>query len=154
MTEEAQQPKRDEKGRILPGSPPLNPTGENGTKGLPDLMTRQEYFETHYTVSDLQKLINDKDRFGQLSLTDAQIVTHLAATIAGGKERGKERERYYDRKYGRPVQETRLTGKDGKSLFASDRDALRRRLLSPVAAAGTGSASGSDDGSGDDDPTV
>lgn len=103
MSEDEEKPARDELGRLLPGHS-ANPSGENGLKGLPDLMTRQQYFESHYTVADLEAIMKDKVRFGKLSVTDAQIVTHLAASIAGGKERGKERERYYDRKYGKPVQ--------------------------------------------------
>ena len=143
--EENQDPNRGKDGRFLPGNN-ANPTGENGTKGLPDHAKTCEYYLTHYTFGELKELIADTERMSKLSVFHAQIVTQLAASIANGKERGRERERLYDRLYGRPVQRNEHTGKDGKPLFASDKDALRSRLLSPVAPAGTGNPNSGDVG--------
>ena len=132
MDEESEKPARDANGRLLPGNT-ANPSGENGLKGLPDLLHRQEYFETRYTVQDLKELMQDKERFGKLSITDAQIVTRLAATIVGGKERGRELERYYNRKYGTPKQTTEIQGVNGKDLIP-DRAAESTRTVEAIVA--------------------
>lgn len=107
MIEGEAKPARDENGRLLPGNT-ANPSGKNGQKGKPDLTTRREYFETHYTSGDLLELYKDKERFYKLSPMDTGIVRHLIATFEDGNERGIERERYYDREYGKPVQRVDL----------------------------------------------
>lgn len=108
-------PARDKRGRLLPGHT-ANPSGENGLKGLPDHKHVCEWYLNNYTFAEIRDLVSDKERMGKMNLFHAQIITQLAASVAGGKERGKERERLYDRLYGKPIQETRITGKDGASI--------------------------------------
>lgn len=134
MAEPEKDPNRGEDGRFLPGNR-ANPTGENGLKGKARWEYLVEWYRENWTVDEIRLVATDMDRLGKMTVEHAQVITHLAATIAGGKERGKERERLYDRIFGRPKQTTELVGKDGQPLFNADTDAedVESKLLPELA---------------------
>ena len=99
---EAAKPERDEKGRLLPGNT-ANPTGENGLKGRARWEKIVDYYRTNCTVEELRALATDTDKLGKMPIEYAQVILHLAGTLAGKDKRG-ERESLYDRLWGYPTQ--------------------------------------------------
>ena len=96
-------PSRDAFGRLLPGTAPLNPTGENGLKGRARWEKIVDYYRTNCTVEELRALATDTDKLGKMPIEYAQVILHLAGTLAGKDKRG-ERESLYDRLWGYPTQ--------------------------------------------------
>ena len=93
---------RDEQGRLVPGAI-LNPTGENGLRGQARWEKIVQYYRENWTVEELRAVATDPTRLAKMRLEYAEVIVHLAGTIAG-KDRRLERESLYNRLWGTPVQ--------------------------------------------------
>ena len=108
-----EKPQRDKKGWFLPGNK-INPTGENGLKGLARYADRVNHFLDKLNLGELQAIVSNPEKMKEYSVRDAQILIHLARTLTG-KEVGRERERMLNRTEGMPIQ-TIITHEDNRPL--------------------------------------
>lgn len=143
---DAREHTRDERGRLLPGCT-ANPKGENGyTKPFVPWKVRVEQLERKYdSVEKLMALfevdpatqrMRPTREFQRMNPFDAGIVWQMIGQVSGDDKR-MERESFWDRREGKPMQRNELTGKDGSALFNSDRDYIESKLLSPLESEGT-----------------
>jgi hypothetical protein len=103
-------PQRDSNGLFLPGNTVAKEAWAT-LKGRARWERIVDYYRTHCTVDELREMATDTARLGKMPIEYAQVIVHLAGTIAGKDKRG-EREALYDRLWGYPVQTTREKSKE------------------------------------------
>lgn len=101
-------PTRDAAGQFVTGTAPPNPTGANGLKGYARVEARIDHFLDQYTFKQIKDMVSKDSGLDNFTGRDAQILIHIARTLTG-KEVGKERERMYDRQYGKAIQTIKLS---------------------------------------------
>jgi hypothetical protein len=149
MDEENPLVERDEKGRLKEGSV-LNREGYNGqrARGFAPWGVRQAQIELKYdTVEKLLDLFlyDEKENviawkmseLRKLNPTDAGLILQRARGIFGDDVR-LERESFWDRYEGKPLQRSELTGASGGPIAFSDesKHQLRSKLLPELADTG------------------
>jgi len=129
--EKKKDPNRGKGGLFLPNNT-MNISGENGLKGLPSYIKTCQFFLDNYSQEELESLVKDKERMGKMSVFHAQIITHLVASLVNGKER----ERMYDRMWGKPVQTIVLPERkkplpdDVNNITDDEAESVHEQLLS------------------------
>ena len=62
-----------------------------------------QYYRENFTVNELKALATDMNKLGRMKVEYAEVIVHLAGSLAGKDRRG-ERESLYNRLWGTPVQ--------------------------------------------------
>lgn len=96
---------RDKDGRWKPGTPPPNPTGENGLTGKARHDIRVEHFRSTMTVDDLQRIVTDPKQRRNYTIADWQILMQLKNSMTGKpSDMLRSFEAMNNRAWGKPVQ--------------------------------------------------
>ena len=99
---ESVRPQRDERGCFLPGNTiGGDPLGK--LKGSARWERIVQYYRENFTVNELKALATNMDKLGRMKVEYAEVIVHLAGSLAGKGRRG-ERESLYNRLWGTPVQ--------------------------------------------------
>ena len=122
--------------RLIQKGEVMNPTGKNGQmKGWQRYGARAKILVERYTADEIKEIVNDKQKFGSLSMIDAILIRHLAGCLAGDDVRG-ERMDLVDRMDGKPQQPVEHTQRTAYDDMSTD-DLLRltndiRRAIAAV----------------------
>lgn len=144
MTDEAhsEDPNRKADGTFAEG----NKYGGNTQRGLTTRAKRIEQLDQKYPTFEALEALFIKTTYGyepgaelkKLHPRDVALLSQSFYAIMGGDRRG-ERESFWDREEGKPLQRNEFTGKDGGAIEYADATAARQALLGrtvPGSAAG------------------
>jgi len=152
---ESDKPARDENGRLLPGGT-ANPEGHNGANHFTPWKNRvtqlSEKYDTVeklmalFTVNEAGQLVPSSE-FKKMNPIDAGLIWNMIGQVSGDDKR-LEREAFWDRFEGKPVQKNEVTGKNGTPIFGDAKQRLLSKFIPPVITAGKAKDNSGDDGAG------